>query len=476
LSGASSKNHIQVKTVSAALRWHSGSTRVHRAALMLRSLWKTCYNVKSGSHVWVRQAPKRVKAATDTHEAGQVVQTVTTRRVVPVDQPSEDRKSPEFWAYLEALDPSEWERHLLYVYRRVSDSGPLIPLDKCSGYIAMPDRSQIALNNREEVEFAIANKFGGGIYRLILKRNRERITEGKVVVDGPPKHVQPISEAGSPSVTPMTEASATADVAHHAINTVANQDKAGMQMGMEAMGVALNVIKSAATAAPPAPSESDQMMKLMMLKMMEKLVDRMDAPAPVPVASNGGGPIVEKILNTAVERMLNPPSTGPVSSAGAELVRTLPSVASHVGEAIREWRMGMEAQAQTALVMSGKVPPTGVVRPPALPAQPAPPTPQSQPGANMPDRLEFIETKIIEIMADADSTTDAAEECFDWLHRYDRTLTETLVTQGEAGLMQLFQTRQILKQATNNLPALTEFIKAFLKYASKDAPPPPQVN
>jgi hypothetical protein len=409
-----------------------------------------------------------VKTATDSSVPGQTVQTTVTRRILPVDSATSERKTPEFWEYIEKL-PADWDRHILYLYRRTSDTGPLIPLEKCAGYMTMPDSTQVALNNREEVEFAVARKFGGGTYRLILKRGSERVTEGRIIVEGPPKAVQPqIFEQGQgPTVTTMGENGGIAAVANKAIDTMAGQEHQAVNLGLAMMNTAAGVVRNFADPGRGAPSEADQMLRMMMIKMMEKMIDRMDrVEAPVAPVVQGSNPIVDRILDSAVEKLLNPGPSGPVVNASAALVQQLPAVASHIGEAIREWRFGMEAQRDAILAQQrGAQSPNGaqVQRPVAHTVLPPPqPNPTPAPGVNV---MDLIETKIIEILSEDLAIDDAAEESFGFLDRMDPAIVKHMVSLGEQGLMNLFQSRPILRQATTNLPRLVEFIRAFLKYA-----------
>ena len=118
-----------------------------------------------------------VKTATAQPASNEVVQTTTTRRVLPLAPDSR----VDFWEYLNGLKfPDDWDKppgHLLYIYRRIADTGPMPGLEKCTGYITMPDNTRVALTNQEETEFAIGRKYGGGTYRLdseTRKRARRR--------------------------------------------------------------------------------------------------------------------------------------------------------------------------------------------------------------------------------------------------------------------------------------------------------------
>ena len=81
--------------------------------------------------------------------------------------------------------------------------------------------------------------------------------------------------------------------------------------------------------------------------------------------------------------------------------------------------------------------------------------------------IEFVEGKIVEIIKEPLGAEQAADEAIAFLDRLDPSLLGQLAGLGEAGLLNLFQSRPQLKPATANMPRLMEFIKAFLKYAAE---------
>jgi hypothetical protein len=441
-----------------------------------------------------------MRTAIDSPETGAVVETTTRRRVLPPNSAGAEIPRPDFWEYVEKLEPKDWDGppgHTVYIYRtdpRSSNYGTgESNIDKCSGFIEVRPGVNVPFNDREEVELAIREKHGGKAFRLILKKGRERITEGKVSNDAPPRFLissTPNASNGNfgnssaPSVQPADEYT-TADVAKTAMHMVANQDAQAIAVGVNALQGAASVIERLTRVPVPVqPSESDQLMKQLMLAMLQKALNPPD-PLDVinkilPLLNHGGGgadpltnPLIAKIVETGLDRVINPPMTGPISSASAELVRALPTIANAAMEGVREWRLGAEAQLHTAEIMAGRVPPAlppgaaAPARPPA-PQRAVNPTPEVQPTMQGPP-VEFIETKIVEIFREPISADEAADETMAFLDRLDEKLPAQLASLGDTGLMQLFQTRPILQQAVQNLPRLQEFIKAFLKYAAENA-------
>jgi hypothetical protein len=430
-----------------------------------------------------------VKTAQEPTNPAQVIERRTTTRVIPADSLTDSQKPPDFWAYVANLEqnPLLWDRHLLYLYRIVSDSGSGQGLEKISRYFTLPDNTQVPVGNREEFEFALQSKYGGGTYRMILKKGAEWVAQERIRIEGPPKAIP--QETSAPTIGPAGEYTG-ADVAKQAMHMVASHEAEAVNVGVRAMQGAAEVISRLAHQQTTPPSATDDLLKQAMVAMLQKALNPPPAPDPIETFAKfmalmqgaGGGatggavnPMVQQIMQTAVERMLNPIANGPAApTASAELVRQLPQIASYAAEAIREWRLGSEAQRDTALVMTGKSPVPAL--PPGSPgaaAAPAP-APQVQPppaapgGTMVAPSLEWIETKITEILLANDMNPDeAADETISFLARMDPRLLQQLVQHGEAGVLQLFQIRPNLRPALQNVPRLQEFIKAFFKYAAE---------
>lgn len=415
----------------------------------------------------------------------ETVVTTTTKQILP----AQNRSTVDFWPYVESLKPEDWSKHIVYIYRtdpRVSMYGDgASSLEKITGFFEISPGRQIPFNSREEVELAIREKHGGKAFRLILKRGSERIAEEKCSNDFPPRYVHMMpganSGAGNPSGTPYDSASATADVAKVAMSTMAGQERAATETAVRALEGASNVILRMSQGTQPAPpSAMDQAMQAMMVEIMRRAMNPPPAPDPIDQIAkiaalvgqlNGGAnsglgplaPVVTKFIETASERVFSPITTTPTASAAAELVRQLPGVAGYVTQAIREWRAGVEAQRDTAAFMTGHKPPT-----PPTPAQPPPqPIPTQLPkppgGEITMPSLEFIEVKIIEIIEEGHAADDAADDILSFIDRMDAALPAQLHTLGEAGLLNLFQTRPILQPAIKNMPRLVEIIRAILR-------------
>ena len=432
-----------------------------------------------------------------------IVQTTTVRRVLSSAEEPSEMKMPEFWSYIESLKPEDWERHIVYIYRmdpRASNYGDgQSCIDKCSRFIEIRPGHEVPFNDREEIELAIREKHGGKAFRLIVKRGGQRITEGKCANDAPPKYSYAQESRGSngPMVRPESEVSATADIAKQALNQMAGQEKQSLDVAVNAVRAAGEMVTklSQQSSATHSESETDGMMKRLMLVMLERALNPPAPPDPIdtltkllalqktlspePSVTATNNPALDKIMSTALDRLLNPVSTSPQTSASAALVSQLPQVAAHVVEAIREWRIGSEAQRDTVTQMQ-RSPTPGA--PGAMPANnprilpPGPtatampannPNPNNGGSQNMSVSLEFIESKIVEILKEGTTADEAADETIGFLDRMDPILVKRLSDLGEAGLVGLFQTRPILQQMTPNMPRVVEFIKSFMKFAKE---------
>jgi hypothetical protein len=414
-----------------------------------------------------------LKPATDNPATPQAIKTTTLREIVAAPG-SGERATPELWQYLESLhgkDESEWNRHLIYIYR--VEPTPSVPIAKCGKLLTLPDGSQVQISDKEELEFALMRHFGGRVFRIIVKRGSERITQDRVYIDAPPRPVTVHPDmpgagtvnSGSATVAGMSD---SAQIAGKAIDTIAGQEHQAVNLGLSMMNTAAQVVRNFAQpstpAAPAPPNETDQMFRMLMLRMMEKMLDRFDAP-PTVAPTEGTNSLTEKILGVAVDRMLNPAPAGAPVSIGAEIARQIPQLGSTIADGLREFRLAREAELQMMQLSRTAAPGQPQVLPPqnAAPATANPAT--GVPGA---PSMDFIDHKILEILQQPVSADQAADDAMTFLAALDAKAVHQLFLLGEGGMLALFQTRPILKAATSNMPRLVEFIRAFLKMHAED--------
>ena len=481
---------------------------------MLAQLGKTCYfDPGSLAQAATNPTPASTNVA-GTPAPGTTVEKTTRTRIIPGSQAAEKF---DFWEYMEKLPPAEAERLLLYVYR--DEPSPTIQVAK-----HVFPWADVPWNDREEAEAIIAQKWGGRQFRVIVKSGSQRMGVGRIVVNAPPKSLVPQVDP-PPSPYPAAPGYAAAPgpyaayahpnyppgydpaarVAETAIHTMAGQDRQAVEIGIAALKSAAEVLQRDRGAPGPMDEMTRQFMSAMIAKManppdpMETFVKMLAMmkelnPAPASGIPGLGGTVVDKLLTTIIDRGMNPTPTGTPVSMGAELVRVLPNVAQYVSKGLEDYARITEAQRDAIAMQRGAVAGQTVTPPhrpgpqpvPVRPAVQAPPPPEApstaangqQPGEDVAmfgDPQSFLEQKILEIFNENQSAEAAAEEALAFLDRMSSDIVPQLVVQGEQGLMALFNTRPILKPAMVNPARVSEFVRAFVKFA-RENPAGPQAE
>lgn len=431
-----------------------------------------------------------------------VVETVSRRRVVPateIETEKTGRTAPDFWETLENLTPQQWvdgDWRLAIVREdpKPSTYGGQNTLEQCQGVLEVRPGVSIALDDREGIQIGIKQKYGGRSYRLILKKGRERITEGKCMNEAPPKY--PENNSGYPP-NPLPNAPTDASVATRAIDAMASQQPEAMRLAMDVLrGASEMVMRSAQPPATPPPGTSQN--SLIEATVIRTLIDRALAPPPPPqdpfalfvkfkelmqpTASNGVKETLELVTTLKNSGLI---ALGGGKTSLLDLGREiLPIVATTARDAIHEWRVGVEAQVR-GLELSRGLNPSGPGAPavPAAPAAigaPAAPATESAAPAAAPSGeppFDWLAIKIVEILKEPSYTIDeTVDETLSFLYRSHAPVVALLLDppkldprlpQGEQGLLALFQHHSVLKQIPVN-PRLVEFIKKFIA-AAKEA-------
>lgn len=443
--------------------------------------------------------------------ASPVVETVSRKRVLSaaeLEKEKTGRTTPDFWEFIESMTEEMWAGdYMLYIMRedpKPSMYGGTNTLEKCPGYMIMPNGVRLKLDSREDIELAIKEKWGGKAFRLILKKGRERLTEGKCMNDAQPKYPDNtmMPQHPLPNVGQMSD---TNQIASKAIDTVANKDSEAIAIAMSALRASADLIARQVAPPPPAPatnpapasssldSELDRAFKA---AMIQKLM----APPPNPFEmftkfkqvlgdSNGSTPmnsIMEKFLTVAAEKVFNPAAavTGRTTmlDIGRELVPVL-------GNVMHEYRLSREADARIAELTRTQQPPqqtapalpVAAVPVPAVPAsaQPAPnpPKPQPAPQKEAPS-FSWVAERVARIVKNVEFPVDeAVDRVISFLYDTDERLVPLLLDPpklhpslkpGKEGLVQLFQFEPALASCMVNTPRVLEFIDKFM-VAAKDA-------
>lgn len=421
---------------------------------------------------------------------------VRTTEEIPVDS---SERAPEFWSYIETI-LDNWGDHLLYVYRiepRMQGQYANEPtyIDRSfDGMIAMPNGTQAKFSAE-----AIKEKFGGRMFRFILKKGSERVCEGRLATEAAPRYPEMNPGASSPLPNAGNYAQPggdpTAQVAIRAIDSAASREPEAIKLAMETLRTTADIMSRQHTNAPTPPADPlrDKLMDILLTRLLEDPWERMVKMREIfaPAApTNSLQQTIEFIgaLKTSGLISIGSGGRGGIWDIAGQV---LPSVANSAVEGIREWRMGMEAQSRAILAQRGQ-PQPNPNPPTALPAaspddknnisQDAPPanapqdTPAAVGGPPGGGGMEWIEERLVYILKDLSYTVDEqVDRVIDFLELTQPDLISALLNppsihpmlpQGERGILMLFQNRPILKQVPVN-PRLTEFIKKFIVAAQE---------
>lgn len=413
-----------------------------------------------------------MKPANGAPAAGEVVETITTRRHSS-SIPSDPADQPDYWQYVQSLSPSDWKTHMLYL-RRIEPQPPITLQRSGDGFFTMPSGVRVASGDQEELEYSISQNYGGGTFRILLKKGSQLWKAANLAIGGAPRSItipieQPANGTSGATVTPIAGMDSATAIGIRAIDTIAGSEHQAVNIGLGMMNTAANVVKNFATGGGNAPQDdlSRQFMQVMIARALEDPFEKMVKFMTVMHQLNGAtangtgvtGDLVTRVLSSIVDRGLNGSNGAPPVNAGAELVRQLPQAIGHIAEAVREQRKLAELQLAAARVPQPARPTAGA---PALAPPPAPAPTNGAPG------MEFVENKIVEIFNRPISAEAAADEVMAFIQELDPTAIAQFAAMGEEGLLQMFGTRPNLKRTTANMPRLVEFIRAFLRMYKED--------
>jgi hypothetical protein len=450
-----------------------------------------------------------------------VVETVSRKRVIPATELENEKTSrvPDFWEYVENLKPDQWSDHIVYLYRQEPKTttfpgAPPAYLDKYVGTIEVRPGVTVLMDDAGTIQQAIKEKFGGRVFRMILKKGKERLTEATFSTEAMPKYPDSVPQYAQQQSNPPNPGQSDANaIASKAIDTVANQPQEVMNIAINALRASAEMIARSATP-PPAPpvtppssleTDLDRAFKAAMIARMT--ADPVETFVRMRTAIGGDGQnnsnaLVEKVLSTALDKLLNPvaPVTGRTTllDLGREFI---PVLGTTVRETMHEYRLSREADARIIEMQRG-------MHPAAQPMSNAPPaqippaievTPQTQanPPAPAAPPLTFpqIEEHIAKIVKNVEYPTDeAVDRVLSFLYDTDARLVGALLNPptidqrlkpGKEGLLQLFQYEPALQPCMINIPRVSEFIDKFivaateaeaaearLRAAAPGAPPP----
>ncbi len=432
-----------------------------------------------------------------------VVETVSRKRVIPPAELENEKSSrvPDFWEYIESLKPDQWSEHIVYLYRQEPKTttfpgAPPAYLDKYVGTIEVRPGVTVAMDDAGTIQQAIKEKFGGRVFRMILKRGKERLTEATFSTEALPKYPDSVPQYTQPHQNQngqpgQSDANA---IASKAIDTVANQPQEAMNIAISALRAASEMMtKSAGPAASPTPSLENELDRAFKAAMIKKLLD----PPPDPVKTfleirqalgdGGGGTaasnnslngMMETVLKAAVDKILNPAPTVTGRTTLLDLGREfIPVLGNTVRETMHEYRLAREADVRLAEVSRGMQPPAAqvpnatVIGMESPTPQPAP-NPAPQPAAQQPPSFSWVAERVAKIVRNVDfPVEEAVDRVISFLYDTDEELVGLLLNPpkldprlaaGKQGLVQLFQYEPALKECMVNTPRVSEFIDKFI--------------
>jgi hypothetical protein len=431
-----------------------------------------------------------------------MVETVSRKRIVTqaeLEKEQKGRTTPDFWDFIESMTPEMWAGDfMLYIYREdpkpSNYGGAGGALEKCTGEMLMPNGVRVRMDSREDIELAIKEKWGGKAFRLILKKGRERLTEGKCMNEAPPKYPDSVPQMYQPNPLPNAAPGSSDQVATRAMDLVANQNPQLMTVAMDAISRAADLVAKH-NPAPPPPATDSELDRAFKQAMIQKLL----APPPDPFEMfvkfkqlmgdggiGGGNALMDKVLGAAVDKILNPVSAVAAVTGRTTLLDVGRELIPVLGTVMHEYRLSREADARITEIQRSAMPAQPV---PAVPQQNPPaaiatmpaavPQPAPQQAAPAAPTMTFpqIEAHIASIISNAGFTTDeAVDEVLAFLYNTDPRLVGLLLNPpsldarlkpGKDGLMMLCTYEAPFKPCLSNVPRLSEFLDKFIVAATE---------
>jgi hypothetical protein len=409
---------------------------------------------------------------------GQAVEEHTVTRIVPANT-EPDKLSADPIEYMDAIGQEKWDQgnHIIYLYRLEP------PLYRGGGAAYVTKyAAPVTLDQ-------VQQEYGGGLFRLLIKRGPERVADARYQLSGTPRDLTRSMQEFAPAlpggVPPATTTDGTSSVVNRALDIASNPNaqQAQTDLLVKASTAAIELVKANVPAAPPQLGVKE------ILEIAEKLRPAVPASTEPPFFQTEVGKILvaaaSAVVTALVNRLVspvdpidqiskyadviakfNPAGGSSTSDWKAALVNAAPQLALAVKDTVQELRLGTEAQMR---YNAGRTLPAGPPPPPpAVPVQsnpgaPAPPNvvemPPPAPEAGQ--GMEPFERKLVELLSDPKMTGDAAGEILD--KTWPRMIDE-IATYSVDQIMGAFQMRPILQPHANN-PRLRQFITEFLAWA-----------
>ena len=213
---------------------------------------------------------------------GKVLEKTTRTRIITESQ------APDYWNYIEQQNLPDSD-HVLYLY--LNRDNRCIPYGRYTSHFQTRDGRLVPINDREAFEQALQARFGGGIWRLILKCGKQRKCEARVHTGDEPTLPPPVDGAaeaigGIPTLTlqgassnnPFTQhlvqpsAYGAAQIAEKAIDTIAGQESKAVNLGLDMMSKAADVVQRFANQPPQtANGPADELQRALSAAVIARL-------------------------------------------------------------------------------------------------------------------------------------------------------------------------------------------------------------
>jgi hypothetical protein len=397
---------------------------------------------------------------------GQVVEEVTRTRVLDAAAQEAEKSSPDPFEYMEQTPRDKWDQgeHIIYLYRL---EPPV--------YRNVPGPTYVTKYGVPVTLDQIQQEYGGGLWRLLVKRGRERVADRQYAVSGAPRDLSRNGQDGPAA----TQGGAPSDgtVLSQAMNLAANPtaQQATTAILTSAAAASIEMVKA------NAPKQlSMQEIIVLAKELSPKTASFLESPLGIALA----GKLIDRLFADPTEQFVKLMDVVSRMNGGssasdwkAALVQAVPQIAEAGRGMLQELRLGAEAQAgvnaaRTLNAAPASAPnpgagaPVGVPAPQSnvvqMPSQPA--------GAPSMERITAFNTKLIELLSDPNMTGDKAGEILDAqfpeiVDEVSRMTADQIISIG-------FQRQPMLQPHAQN-PRLREFLTQFLQWANEsDAPAP----
>jgi hypothetical protein len=406
------------------------------------------------------------------------ITSTTVKETIPASAheaiPNEFYNRP-FWSVVHSLSDEQWQTHIVRVYRadeRWESAG------------SPPDN----LFRADFDEDDVFKRWGGGRYTLWMygppKRSNLVIEPYKMEKEGAPR-MGTATTANAPNgpVPGNTHDALTMQLLQE-IREMRAQGPAMMQeslrTSMEIMGTAY---KTAAATVAVNPGGGSSAGGGLMDELMRAAIQRMLNPPPPPdplAAINSIGAIAGAfagVMKTVGESFSSRPEAK--TSALDMLIGRMPDLADRVVNGMHEWRLGSEAQANTARANAATATGGRVID--QAPPTPPVPTPQAaapQPAAHQPGQPTEQQVKegivvdwmFDEIVKRVNAPETNGEDLFIFIDQVAPAMVDQLKGMSKESILEMFAKHPKLSQVAKD-PRLPRLIDEFLVAAKLAAPP-----